>query len=40
MNYMKKQLKDNLNDKDYNDVREGILKQEIMPSMRLMQFFW
>jgi len=38
MQYMKKQLKEKINDKDYNDIREGILKQEIMPSMRLMQF--
>ena len=34
--YMKKNLGNKLSEKDYKDVREGILKQEICPSMRLL----
>ncbi|MFA4975745.1 MAG: ATP cone domain-containing protein [Candidatus Paceibacterota bacterium] len=36
MAYMKKNLGDKLSSKDFSDVREGILKQEICPSMRLL----
>ena len=35
---MKKNLGDKLSAKEYEDIRQGILNQEIMPSMRLMQF--
>ncbi len=36
MAYMKKNLGDKLSAKDYSEVREGILKQEVCPSMRLL----
>lgn len=36
--YMKKNLKDAVTDKEYAELREAILKQEVMPSMRLLQF--
>ncbi len=36
MAYMKKNLGNKLSTKDFNDVREGILKQEVCPSMRLL----
>ncbi len=36
MAYMKKKLGDKMSLKDYADVKEGILKQEICPSMRLL----
>ncbi len=38
MGFMKENLKDKLTDKEYSEVRETILKQEAMPSMRLLQF--
>ena len=38
MNFMKDHLGKKLSTKEYAEVREGILKQEAMPSMRLMQF--
>ncbi|MGB3921867.1 MAG: ATP cone domain-containing protein [Minisyncoccia bacterium] len=38
VNFMKENLGDKLTDKEYGEVREAILKQEVMPSMRLMQF--
>lgn len=38
MAFMKENLKDKLTDAEYDEVREGILKQEAMPSMRLLQF--
>lgn len=38
ISFMKENLGDKLNDKEYAEVREAILKQEVMPSMRLMQF--
>ncbi len=38
INYMKKNLGSALNDKEYKEIKEAILKQEIMPSMRLFQF--
>lgn len=36
--FMRENLGDKLTEKEYAEVREAILKQEIMPSMRLMQF--
>ena len=36
MNYMKKRLGNSLTDKEYAEVREGILSQEVCPSMRLL----
>ena len=36
MAYMKENLGNKMSSKDYSDVREGILKQEICPSMRLL----
>ena len=36
--FMKKNLGKKLADKEYAELREAILKQEVMPSMRLMQF--
>lgn len=36
--FMKKNLGDKLTTKEYAEVREAILKQEVMPSMRAMQF--
>ena len=38
VNFMKENLGDKLTKAEYSEVREAILKQEIMPSMRLMQF--
>lgn len=38
VSFMKKNLGDKLSAKEYEDIRQGILNQEIMPSMRLMQF--
>lgn len=38
VNFMKENLGNKLKDAEYAEVREAILKQEIMPSMRLMQF--
>ncbi len=38
MNFMHENLGNKLTEKEYVEVREAILKQEIMPSMRLMQF--
>jgi ribonucleotide reductase class II len=36
--FMREHLGDKLSEKDYKEVREAILKQEVMPSMRLLQF--
>lgn len=36
--FMKENLGDKLTEKEYADIRESILKQEAMPSMRLLQF--
>ncbi len=36
MNYMKKKLGDKLSAEEYLDIQRSILKQEVMPSMRLM----
>ncbi len=38
MSFMHENLGDKLTKKEYAEVRMGILKQEVMPSMRLMQF--
>lgn len=38
MSFMRENLGSKLTDKEYEEVRMGILKQEVMPSMRLMQF--
>lgn len=38
INYMRKNLGSSLNNKEYEEIKEAILKQEIMPSMRLFQF--
>ncbi len=38
VNFMKKNLGDKLTADEYAEVREAILKQEAMPSMRLLQF--
>ncbi len=38
MNFMRENLADKLTEEEYTEVREAILKQEAMPSMRLMQF--
>lgn len=36
--YMRENLGDKMTDAEYEEVRQGILKQEAMPSMRLLQF--
>ncbi len=36
MAYMKENLGDKISAKDYSDIKEGILKQEVCPSMRLL----
>lgn len=38
VNFMRENVGKKLSDKEYADIREAILKQEVMPSMRLMQF--
>lgn len=38
VNFMRENLGDKLTEKEYAEVREGILTQQVMPSMRLMQF--
>jgi len=38
ISFMKENLGDKLKDNEYEEIREGILKQEAMPSMRLLQF--
>lgn len=38
IDYMRDNLGDKLTDKEYEEVRQAILKHEAMPSMRLMQF--
>lgn len=38
VDFMRENLGDKLTDKEYEDVREAILRQEAMPSMRLLQF--
>jgi len=36
--FMRENLGNKLSDEEYGEVRQAILKQEVMPSMRLMQF--
>jgi len=38
MNFMKENVGDKFSEKDYKEVRDTILNQEVMPSMRLLQF--
>ncbi len=38
MGFMKENLGSGLTEKEYAEVREAILRQEVMPSMRLLQF--
>lgn len=38
VDFMKENLGDKLADEEYTELREAILKQEVMPSMRMMQF--
>lgn len=38
MDFMRENLGNKLTEKEYTEVREAILKQEAMPSMRLLQF--
>lgn len=38
MEFMKENLGDKLTESEYSEIREGILNQEAMPSMRLLQF--
>ena len=38
MNFMRGKLGKDLKESEYNEVREAILRQEAMPSMRLLQF--
>jgi len=38
VNYMKGKLGNKLKEAEYKEIREAILKQEVMPSMRLFQF--
>jgi len=38
LSFMRENLGNKLTEKEYSEVRMGILKQEVMPSMRLMQF--
>ena len=38
VNFMKENLGDKLTKREYAELREAILKQEVMPSMRAMQF--
>lgn len=38
ISFMKENLGKKLKDSEYEEVRQGILRQEVMPSMRLLQF--
>jgi ribonucleoside-triphosphate reductase (thioredoxin) len=38
MSFMKENIGDKLTDREYKEIQEAILAQEVMPSMRLMQF--
>ncbi|MBU6321214.1 MAG: ribonucleoside-triphosphate reductase [Patescibacteria group bacterium] len=38
MGFMRENLGDKLTEKEYAELREAILRQQVMPSMRLMQF--
>jgi hypothetical protein len=38
MAFMRENVREKLRDEEYSELRDAILKQEVMPSMRLMQF--
>lgn len=38
MKFMRSKLGEKMKEEEYEEVRKGILKQEVMPSMRLLQF--
>ena len=38
VNFMKENIGERISDKEYSEIRQAILNQEAMPSMRLMQF--
>ncbi len=38
MDFMREIIKDKLENDEYDELREGILKMEVMPSMRMLQF--
>jgi ribonucleoside-diphosphate reductase alpha chain len=38
IDFMKEKIGDNLKESEYKEIREAILRQEAMPSMRLLQF--
>ena len=38
INFMRSKLHDSLSNEEYNEIREAILNQQVMPSMRLLQF--
>lgn len=38
ISFMRENLGDKLSDNEYNEIRQAILEQRVMPSMRLMQF--
>lgn len=38
VHFMKEHMADSLSEKEYTEIREGILNQHAMPSMRLLQF--
>ena len=38
MNFMREIVQDKLSESEYNEVKEAILKMDIMPSMRMLQF--
>ncbi len=38
INFMRENVRDKFSQRDYKELREGILNQEVMPSMRLLQF--
>lgn len=38
VNFMKENIGERVSDKEYDEIRQAILNQEAMPSMRLMQF--
>ncbi len=38
VDFMKEHLKDKLTESEYKEIQNAILKQEVMPSMRLLQF--
>ncbi len=38
LNFMQENLGDKLKESEYQELREGILNQDVMPSMRLLQF--